>query len=190
MGKMRVGAAAVARFVVVFGLLMAPWPRGREVVRNLFQGELKWLSTWVVPRMVVHVETLQDSAHEGIDTQVSMADPRKMNPDGSVEVSGVTLDTRSVGWIPQVMLLALIAATPMGWKERTRAAVIGMVLLNAVLVFTFAAALAFAHPAGHPPWVHTVISHVYDVTVQNLWFSFLFPTVLWYLLCFEVRPRN
>jgi len=190
MGKFGSGAAAVGRFVIVFGLLMAPWPGGREVIRSFFHSELRWLATWVVPRMVVRVEVLQDAAHEEIDTQVSMADPRKIQPDGSVEVSGVNLDTRSVGWIPQVMLLALIAATPMRWGERFRASVIGLLLLNGVMLLTFAAALAFAHKAGHPAWVHPMLSHIYEVTIQNLWFSFLFPTVLWSLLCFEVKARK
>ncbi len=169
---------------------MAPWPGAREAVRSIVQGEVRWLAPWVAPRMVVHIEALNDSSHEGIDTQVSMADPRKIRPDGSVEVSGITLDTRSVAWIPQVMLLALVAATPVGWMERARAAVLGMLLVNGVVILTLAAGLAFAHAEGHPAWVHPVLSHVYDITVQNLWFSFLFPTVLWCLLCFEVRPRH
>ena len=189
MPSFRAGVAALLRFVVVFGLFMAPWPGVREFTEGLFHTELRALAGYVVPRMVVHVNPLRETAHEGIDTQVEMADRREMLPDGSVPVRGVTLDTRSIGWIPQAMIVALIVATPMSWKERAKAVVVGLVGTNLIFALSLATAMALANNSKNASWIQPVISVAYDITNQNLWFSFLFPAVLWWLICFEFKGR-
>ena len=189
MPSFRAGVAALLRFVLVFGLFMAPWPRANEVIPGFFRAELRALANHVVPRMVVHITSLSHSAHEGIDTQVEMADRREMLPDGSVPVRGVTLDTRSIGWIPQAMIVALIVATPMSWKERAKAIVVGLVGTNLIVALSLATSLAFANNSKNAGWFQPVVAVAYDITNQNLWFSFLFPAILWWLICFEVKDR-
>ncbi len=189
MVSFRAGVAALLRFVLVFGLFMAPWPQSHEFIPELFRAELRTLAIYVVPRLVVHVSPRSDPAHEGIDTLAEMADRREMLPDGSVPVRSVTLDTRSIGWIPQAMIVALIVATPMGWKERAKAIVVGLVGANLIVALSLATALAFANNSKHATWIRPVVAVAYDITNQNLWFSFLFPAILWWLICFEVKGR-
>lgn len=189
MPSFRAGVAALVRFVLVFGLFMAPWPRAIEVIPEFFRAELRTLASYVVPRMVVHVNPLQDTAHEGIDTLVEMADRREMLPDGSVPVRSLKLDTRSLGWIPQAMIVALIVATPMGWRERAKATLVGLLATNLLVALSLATSLAFANNSVNASWIQPIVAVAFDITNQNLWFSFLFPAILWWLICFEVKGR-
>lgn len=189
MPSFRAGVAAWLRFVLVFGLFIAPWPRANEVIPRFFRAELRAIAHHAVPRMVVHITPLSDPAHEGIDTQVEMADRREMLPDGSVPVRGVTLDTRSIGWIPHAMIAALVVATPMRWQERAKAMLLGLVATHFLVALSFAITLTFANNSRNAGWIQPIMAVAYDITNQNLWFSFLFPAILWWLICFEVKGR-
>lgn len=177
----RPAAGVFLRFCVVFGLLLYPWPGLREGVQSLFHAELKGLSGVFLPRMFVRVEPFVDPDHRSIDTLVQMADPRTRQPDGSANVKGISLDSRSVGWIPQVMLLALIAATPGSWVRRVRASLILPPILNLLIATTLGLTLWHVDSEGSAEWKRQALAFVYDLSIQNLWFSFLAPTAVWWL---------
>jgi hypothetical protein len=60
---------------------------------------------------------------------------------------------------------------------------------NLVIALSLATALAFANNSKNTGSIQPIVSVAYDITIQNLWFSFLFPAVLWWLICFEVKGR-
>jgi len=117
------------RFVVCFALwyaaLLFSWP----IIGQAYCATFRAVGTLVYGSNDRSKEISFEAFPQGFHshyTRVVIVNPAKMNPDGSGPVRNLDLDTRAFGWMPMVLLLALILATSLPWKRRRRALLWGV----------------------------------------------------------------
>ena len=137
------------------------------------------------------VEPHGEPGHLSVDTRISIADLRERRPDGSLPVKVIVLDSRSLGWLPFAMFIALWGATPLSWNSRWKTMALG---LGGVLLFIAATVLASACAGMFQDdgWRQVLAGGAYHLLVENLWLSFVGPLLIWLggvlWLCREIHP--
>jgi hypothetical protein len=169
-------AAAIGLFIV----LTLPIPGLRGLSRACFQQEARGIAAIVFPDMQITVANHRDPAHAGIDTQMQVIDPKLVRPDGKVPAKLIVVDSRSLGWMPQAMILALIGATPVAWPLRWTLVLANTALIQVFVAATITTTLGTAvYEAGAGNWQSEFFAYADLIMTQNLWMSFLVPALLW-----------
>jgi len=178
------------RFVVIFGLLVFPWPGLRSAFAVFMRSELRLVLRPMLASRDVCVRPHRDPAHPSADTEVAVADPKDLLPDGNLPAKVLTLDSRSVGWMPQAMILSLCAATGLSRTRRWRLLLGGLAFTHALVLATFAVSvLPILVTEASPAWLFWLVNGAYHVLVENLWMAFVGPFLIW-LLCLFVSSTG
>jgi hypothetical protein len=173
-------AAFSLRFAVIFGVLTAPWGPWIDFTHGVLLFETRVLLGLTFPWKLVEVEALHDPQHESINTRITLGDPREVRPAGKIPVKVLTLDTRSLGWMPHAVWFALCGATPTSWRRRLK--MLGLGTLGIQLFFgitIFIMAFSALLPVSAPPWESYVAEVLKHFLLDNLWLSFVTPVVIW-----------
>jgi hypothetical protein len=172
------------RWAIVFVLLIFPWPQFSNAFCHGFQSACRVLLAVTMPGSTVLVENNTGWKRVSCDTQITIR-PRHENRPGSGEVAAkpekiVVLDSRSLGWMPIAMILALVGATPFPRSGRIFALMSG---LFAVLIFVGISVWVSVNVAAPGTaaigWRDLFFFYADHLLIQNLWLSFLFPTLVW-----------
>ena len=132
------------RLAILYALVLAPWPGWRESYGDYFRalGNLVYGhhgGTWTA-----YLEPcLRTKGFASMDSQIVLYENKAIDRDGNVRVYLLGIDSRSIGWLPTGLALALIAALSLIVYQRVFAillaflamqvyvlAVIGIYLLN------------------------------------------------------------
>ena len=177
------------RFVVIFGLLVLPWWNFQSAFAAGYQSGTQKLLSLVFPHWNFYMESHHDTKYPSVDTQISISDPQQGRPDGTFPVKVITTDSRSLGWMPLVMFVALCGATPLSWGRRFKVLAIG---LSGTLLFIAITILASVWHvmAGESGWQFNLALVSYHVLVDNLWLSFVGPTLIWLASVLWLWPRK
>lgn len=125
-------ARSFAIFAAVYAFLVLPTPGMREVCGEYFRRLAMW--ALVSPQGPAEITVEPYSAPGGAaDTRVVIVNRALIASNGSGPVRNLDLDLGSLGTRSLALLLALIAGTPIAWKRRAQAALIGLLLLHACL---------------------------------------------------------
>src|SRR5208283_1493118 len=133
------------------------------------------------------VQDLNDPLHPNLDTKITLADPKSVQPGGEMPAMVLSLDSRSVGWMPNAMLLALAGATPWNWSRRLKALLGGGLVVNAFVAVSILARVGDAVLGAQSSGWHSLLLMLDNhLLVENLWLSFLFPTLVWLALLIKI----
>lgn len=168
------------RFVVVFGLLVFPWPGFREQFACGLQGELRVFFHLTLPRLGVEVRYGDRAIHSAGDTEIWKSSPATTHHGGQLEVKKLVCDSRSLGWMPHAMMLALCSATPLTWKRWCRVFLSGVIGTHLLVLATFTAGLfsTYADEISNS-LVRWLVMGAGHILIDNLWISFVGPFLLW-----------
>ena len=126
----------ILRFAFIFGILIAPWPGWNDFYGDYFraagQAALNFGET---KRVVVLTRSEGEPVHSNIDTQVRMGNRDLLDANGKGLFETTGLDSRSIGWLPTVLTMALILATPIPWRRRGLALLGGLILVQGFILF-------------------------------------------------------
>jgi hypothetical protein len=99
------------------------------------------------------------------------------------------LDTRSIGWVPTALTMALILATPIPWRRRGAALAGGLVLVHCFILFSLQAWIwdnssdvSLMRLSGF--W-QEVAGELDYALINQLGASFSVPVVIWILVTFR-----
>jgi hypothetical protein len=175
---------AVGRFVVCFLLLFGglawPWRGLHQAVSSGFRAETVWLAGVVFPNRTFRAQPLEDARYPTVDSELIARAPGKVTPEERRAVRIIAFDSRSQGWIPLAMLIALAAATPLPWSKRFPALLVGMLLVQLLIAATLLVSITcdlsddLMPGGGH--WLLFFANHL---LAENLWFSVVPPFLLW-----------
>lgn len=189
--RQKTWAVLALRFALVFVLLVLPWPGFRESFAGLIRRELGLVLKAVVFQHEVRVCEARDAPHPSIDIRVLLRNPMGTAAEGQPLAREATFDSRSIGWMPHAMMLALVAATPVAWRRLWRILAAGLAGAHLLVLATFVVGVLNAVVDEHSPrWIYWGEQGLYHVLVENLWSSFVGPFLLWIacLLAFGDRP--
>ncbi len=71
----------------------------------------------------------------GLDTLIILQNTTLTAPDGE-DAARREIDSRSIGWVPTALTIALVLATPIPWTRRLLALAGGLVLIHLFIFFT------------------------------------------------------
>jgi len=182
------------RFVVIFGLLIAPWPGWNVAYSHYFQalGQMAFNSSGEGPRKVIFQPA--SGEHPGLDTRVTLENTALLENGDKRGVHAEEIDARSIGWVPTALTTALVLATPIPWPRRLAALAGGLVLIHLFIFLTMQS------------WVWNNSPGVALTTLSSFWqqaadalsyallsqigASFSVPVVIWILVTFRRQDQD
>ena len=180
------------KFVLIFGLLIAPWPGWNDFYAGYFRGfgQLAFGAS-EGKRVVDFSPSKPEQLASGLDTQLTLGNRDLLDSRGKGSLKRVNLDTRSIGWVPTALTAALVLATPIPWRRRAMAFCGGILLVHLFILFSLQTwiwdnATDVSLMALTPP-VQRVVSELDYTFITQLGASFSVPVVIWVVVTFRRR---
>ncbi len=177
-------------FILVYAVLLYPWPGWKNVYSSYFR-ELGQIAFGREGAMsVVRFEPyFEQHGFSTLDARMILANSSQTDSNGHGPVKMLDLDTRSIGWTPTVLTMALILATPIPWRRRAWALVWGFFWVNVFILFSLQSWIWDASPGlalfeCSPFWQATLDNLEYTLLTQ-IGTSFSVPVLIWMLVCFR-----
>ena len=171
--------------LVLYAVLVAPWPGVREGYASAYRGTMNTLFGAFGSTGRVRFEP-REGADKNVDTRLvirSIATPLQGKVDHNTYITG---------YLPTVQVIVLVLATPIVWSRRWRALLVGLglvhvfiflrVLLTLVRWFSEDQPWALFHPG---PWVRAILMGTFEFVAVAPESSFIVPALIWILVCFR-----
>ena len=186
----------LVRLVILYVILLLPWPGFTEAYVACFCAIGRTAFACDNPQRELTFETPEPRSPRPRDTRVVIVNRALMAPDGSGPVRNLNFDAWRLGWTPTALLIALILASPVPWRRRWRALVLGLVFVNGVIVATLGVAILNESKEVSlltlTPFWRTVLNGCKMMLTNQI--SLLAPVLIWILVTFRredlVRMRN
>ncbi len=175
-------------FLLVFGLLIIPWPGLEEIYAQFYRAEGQWASNILGPKAIVQFI----EGDERLDTQINLANRLMVKQDGTVKIAFLKVGSHSMGYLPISLVIALILATPLLWKRRIQALFGGVILINGFICLK--TVLLILQEYNQEDWLGLFILNPYweqklNVLVYILVLSgetsLLIALAVWLIVCFR-----
>ncbi len=182
------------RFAVVFGLLIVPWPGLNQAYSSYFRslGQMVFNPSSGAQRMVIFSPA--SGKIPGMDTRLTLENAALADSTGRGLVEHTEIDSRSIGWVPTALTMALVLATPIPWLRRLAALVGGLVLIHLFIFFTLqcwvwnnSADLSLLTLSSLE---QRVISELNYALMNQLGISFTVPVLIWVLVTFRRQDQD
>jgi|SRR3972149_774246 len=177
-------AGFFCRLFLIYGFLVAPWPGINAGYAALFSAGGNQVFRSIVPGGSVRFHPVPPPAGK-FDTHVHLANLR----------SGGTMmykiSSRDPAYLQTTLLTSLVLATPLPWRRRLWALLLGMILVNVAIVCKLlvtvlhgfsSTRVALLDPS--PPW-DKVLAVAYDFAVGDVVMLLMLPVFIWILVCFR-----
>ncbi len=122
------------QLVVVYGLLLAPWPGWREHYSSWVCGLARTVFSSEHGKLLVRFEPEGATTSHPLDTRITLANRELLAPNGSGPARILGLDAHGVGWVPTALFLALTISTPLPWRKRACAVAWGLIAIHIFLL--------------------------------------------------------
>lgn len=177
-------------FLLVFGLLMAPWPRLGRAYTRFYSTSAAFLFGSFGSKGIVRFEPLSDSEY---DLNVSLYNRARPGPDGGIAGIQTRHNSRLAGYIYVAFLTALILATPIPWRRKGWALFWGIILIHGLVASRLALRILYAFN-NKPlsmfalnPFCNRVLSITHQAFAVNVTFGFIVCVFIWILVSFRRR---
>jgi hypothetical protein len=161
-----------AQFLLIFGLLIAPWPRLAQGYASFFRSIAQFGCSHLGSTALVVFQANSQPSDAILDTRVFIGNQRLLAPDGSGPAKSVELSSRQVGYLPTALIIALILATPIAGKRKIRTLLLGLLLVNCFIGATLAVIILNEYNTTSslslfllPAWCQGVLRPVHELLV-------------------------
>ncbi len=182
-------ASGILRFTLwlalIYGLLAAPWPGVQEAYSKVYMSVGNW--------------AFKSFGSKG---EVKFAPPSK--PKGRSDIEVITKlrgdrvegwsphNTRLMGYLPTVEVIALILATPIPWRRRWKSLVLGLILSQAFVAARVLLCL-FRWFSSDTPWQlfhpgpfwRDALFGTHEIVNISPTLSFVVPVFIWIIVTFR-----
>jgi hypothetical protein len=177
-------------FLLVFGLLVAPWPRLGRAYRKFYIAGAAFLLGSIRPTGIVTFEPLSDSEY---DMNVTLYNRARLAPDGDIARIQTRHSSLQAGYLYVAFLVALILATPIPPGRKAWALFLGIILIHGLIALQLAVRILHAfHNRPLSMFVMStfskrVLSIAHQAFAVNVTFGFVVCVFIWILVCFRRR---
>ncbi|MCK4660288.1 MAG: hypothetical protein KAV82_12265 [Phycisphaerae bacterium] len=177
-------------FVIFYGLFMAPWPGVKDAYGEYFRGGATILFSSFGEKDNIRFRPYQPKAgeHDERDTIVTFTNSQ------TGAVGTVRHSARLTGYIPTVVLISLILATPLPRSRKGWALLWGFLLVNAFVALRLGLVLLRDLSRDDPlclfelsPFALKTLAWSIRAFVQSMGSYFGFPVLIWILVVFRRR---
>ena len=185
----------LSRFVLIYGLLILPWPGWNDLYSHYFRTLGRMAFSREHDRRIILFEPYH-AEHDftPLDSEMIMGNRDTVDPSGQGLSSTLDLDTRSIGWIPTALTLALILATPVPWRRRGWALVWGLLLIHGFILFSLQTWIWDASPGISLSTLSLFWQGIADdleyTFITQLGASFSVPVLIWILVTFRLEDAR
>ena len=178
------------RFAVIFGLLILPWPGWSDTYAGAFRAVGNAIFGCDQPDKQLHFEAhVQTKGFSALDSRIVLVN-RAITRDGSHNPAVMLgLDTRSIGWVPTALTIALILGTPLPFRRLVLPLVCGLVLIHLFIIFSIAIYIwnesTTVSLVSLSPFVKEIASDLEYTLITQLGISFTIPVLIWIVTVFR-----
>ena len=180
------------RFVLIYGLLIAPWPGWSAAYGRWFRAFNQSIFVSNEHRML-QFETARDVSPP-LDTQITLANRDRVDARGHVPAKKLGLDSRGIGWVPTALLVALTLASPVTWCRRLRALLASLLIIHGYIALSVGCYIwnqsTDLDLVTLTPFWKAVAGGLEETLVTQLGPSFVVPALIWFVVTFRIRDLN
>lgn len=175
----------VLRLVLIYALLMVPWPGLRDAYAAVFRAGGNLVFGSLGPDRSASLKPLSDPRTK-CDTVLVL---RVKRAGRSMEARGACASR--LGYVPTAFLLALILATRMPWRRRCKALLLGLLMVNIVVLVTVGLLVLKGLSTNLPPAVALLSPFGRKAVAEaahlmtGTWSVFVVPILIWLLVAFR-----
>jgi len=170
------------RLLLVYGLLITPWPGLKSGYGSVFRTSGNGLLHALGFRGIVELRPPAEE-HAAWDVEMHMKNP-KTSERWHVEYS-----SRGWAYLPTAAIVALILATPLAWSRRWIALATGLVLVHVFIALRVAGVVLYGMYWGGAIQLGEVQAKAAEVVLNGFSNSpvttFVVPVVIWLLVTFR-----
>jgi hypothetical protein len=175
-------------FVLVYGLLILPWPGWNRGYSRYLQALGRTVFVGNGDRRILRFSS-GTGLPGSLDTRITLANRDLLDHTGSGSARILQLDARGIGWVPTALLVALILATPIPWRRRGWALFWGLLSVHVFILFSLGIYIwdestELSLVALTPFW-KTVADGLEETLITQLGASFVVPALIWILVTFS-----
>ena len=174
---------AIWRFTFAYGLLIAPWPGFSLAYARCFRalGQIVFASE--TECRLLRFEPVPQNLHHTLDTRIVLINRNQLDRNGCGPVMYLELSTRSLGWTPTALVVALVLATPgslkrRGWSLLAAVLAIHGFILFSVAIYIWNSSLGLSLVALGP-LSRQIMAGLDETLVAQMGASFVAPVVIW-----------
>jgi hypothetical protein len=173
-------------FALVYGVLIAPWPGWNAAYgRGL---RLLCRSTLGVQNENSIVTFRAAPKGMPLDTEIVIADPHRLDSRGGGPALVLGFDSRGVGWVPTALLAALVLSTPVPWRRRMGALVVGEIAVNLYVLLTLKIYIwseVLHRGETADSFLVRLAGGLEQTLVTQLGASIVIPVIIWFAVTFR-----
>ncbi len=177
------------RFALVYGLLILPWPGFNKIYGGYFRTLGQMTFSRDGGQRYLQFEAVPEELHRQLDTRVALVNRDQLNREGKGPVRYLELDSRGVGWVPTALLLALILATPVPWRRRGVAMMLGIISVHGFILFSMASTIwnnsTDLGLLTLAPFWKSVVAGLDESLITQMGASFVVPVMIWIVVTFR-----
>jgi len=181
-------------FVLIYGLLITPWPGAKTIYAGYFRCLGKLVFTAPGSQRLLEFQPLDNHSHQwpqNFDTAIILANRDLLDQDGHDQRFMLTVDAWQMGWAPTACLVAFTLATPIPWRRRKRALFWGLLWVHAFIlltlgIFIWNESVRLKLVALTPFWME-VANRLEVLALNPVGPSFFAAALIWMLVTFRRR---
>lgn len=121
----------IIKAVIIYSILAVPFSFYDEMYGKFYRKcAASMFSTFHGKGLARFVE-----GDEKAVTRINVGNTEQIKPDGTLETTFGYLNIRFLAYLPTILLIALILASPVNWKRKLLALVLGLLLLTIFIMF-------------------------------------------------------
>ncbi len=116
---------------LIYGILALPWSFYDEGYGSFYRK----VASSMFGKFRESGFVMFDKTKEPAITHVNLGNFKQQLPNGSFDTKAVDINTRIHGYLPTVLLIALVLASPVAWKRKLIGLAIGLALTMGLILF-------------------------------------------------------
>jgi hypothetical protein len=177
---------------LLYGVLIAPWPGVGEAYRAWFRGVGNAVFYRESGRWYVNFQDIPAAEQRGLDTRIELANRQQTDAMGRTPVRYLDIAMRGIAWVPLVLSVSLVVATPIPWSRRLRSLAAVIVAMHVFVLLSFWIHIlnnadAESGPAlvSLSPFLRTIVSALDCVFIEQYGAGFVMAVAVWVVATFR-----